>query len=582
MKDKKDKTNKRISLKITILVPVIILCLVALVSNIEGVTNIRKVNSSATDIVNTQMTKLSDISEIQNGIQNLHKLTLSHIISTSLDTMISVVEDIADQEEALEAMFADYKQYLDEDDMDNYNRMLTGYENIKLEAAELIGNSALGDKDTAYKIANEGLAENVSIVEGYIDSMAEQTNEDAAAAQEELGSVYTRAMTSNIIMIVVTVVIMLAVLYVVFMGVLKPLTGIAKEIGGIVKSIENNEGDLTRRIHVQGNNEITDIAAAMNIFIEKLQDIMTLIVGNVNKMEVIVSQVRNSVVTSNDSVSDLSAVTEELSATMEEVGSSANIISGNVEAVRDDVDIIADKTERINEYSIKMKKSADEMEVTARNNMEQTSEKVGAILEVLNKAIADSRSVDQVNDLTNEILGISSQTNLLALNASIEAARAGEAGKGFAVVADEIRLLADSSRDTAGRIQEINGIVMNAVHNLSNHANDLVEYMRNAILPEFETFVQNGVEYKENATYIQESMNEFETMTQELQNAVNEITGSIATIARAIEDGAQGVTGAADMTQSLVQDMEQINKQMEENDAISTLLKEGSAVFTKF
>lgn len=582
MKDKKDKTNKRISLKITILVPVIILCLVALISNIEGVTNIRKVNSSATDIVNTQMTKLSDISEIQNGIQNLHKLTLSHIISTSLDTMISVVEDIADQEEALETMFEDYKQYLDEDDMDNYNRMLTGYENIKLEAAELIGNSALGDKDTAYKIANEGLAENVSLVEGYIDSMAEQTNEDAAAAQEELGSVYTRAMTSNIIMIVVTVVIMLAVLYVVFMGVLKPLTGIAKEIGGIVKSIENNEGDLTRRIHVQGNNEITDIATAMNIFIEKLQDIMTLIVGNVNKMEVIVSQVRNSVVTSNDSVSDLSAVTEELSATMEEVGSSANIISGNVESVRDDVDIIADKTERINEYSIKMKKSADEMEVTARNNMEQTSEKVGAILEVLNKAIADSRSVDQVNDLTNEILGISSQTNLLALNASIEAARAGEAGKGFAVVADEIRLLADSSRDTAGRIQEINGIVMNAVHNLSNHANDLVEYMRNAILPEFETFVQNGVEYKENATYIQESMNEFETMTQELQNAVNEITGSIATIARAIEDGAQGVTGAADMTQSLVQDMEQINKQMEENDAVSTLLKEGSAVFTKF
>ena len=62
--------------------------------------------------------------------------------------------------------------------------------------------------------------------------------------------------------------------------------------------------------------------------------------------------------------------------------------------------------------------------------------KVGNILDVLNKAIEDSKSVDQVNNLTNDILNISSQTNLLALNASIEAARAGEAGKGFAVVAE--------------------------------------------------------------------------------------------------------------------------------------------------
>lgn len=78
----------------------------------------------------------------------------------------------------------------------------------------------------------------------------------------------------------------------------------------------------------------------------------------------------------------------------------------------------------------------------------------------MQQAIENSRSVEEVNALTDEILNISSQTNLLALNASIEAARAGEAGKGFAVVADEIRVLADSSRETAGNIQQINAKVV--------------------------------------------------------------------------------------------------------------------------
>lgn len=73
--------------------------------------------------------------------------------------------------------------------------------------------------------------------------------------------------------------------------------------------------------------------------------------------------------------------------------------------------------------------------------------------ELLQASMENSKKVTRINDLSNDILEISSQTNLLALNASIEAARAGEAGKGFAVVAEEIRILADNSRETANSIQ---------------------------------------------------------------------------------------------------------------------------------
>ena len=267
---------------------------------------------------------------------------------------------------------------------------------------------------------------------------------------------------------------------------------------------------------------------------------------------------------------------------MQEIGESASVINQNTEAVLEKVVEIAGKSGEINEYSKGMKESADKLEADARTNMERTNLKVNEILNVLNQAIEDSRSVEQVNGLTNDILNISSQTNLLALNASIEAARAGEAGRGFAVVAEQIRQLADSSRETANHIQQINGIVTNAVHNLSDNADNLVSYMKESILPEFAAFVEGGAQYRENATYIESVMNEFTEKTDALKNEVDSIADSISNITHAIEEGAKGVNGAAQSTQTLVADMDNINERMNENREIASALQKETDVFTKF
>ncbi len=226
-----------------------------------------------------------------------------------------------------------------------------------------------------------------------------------------------------------------------------------------------------------------------------------------------------------------------------------------------------------------MKIRANEMEASAQANTEVIQKKTAGILEVLEDAIENSRSVDQVDKLTKDIVSIASTTNLIALNASVEAMRAGEAGKGFAVVATEIKTLANSCSETAGSIQKVNQIVTNAVHNLSKHSQDMADYLSETILTEFQEFVHAGKQYKEDADYVKEMIDAFNSRTDRLRNSMTEIADSIGSIIKAIDDGAAGITGVADSAKSLVGDMADITDRMDTNREIVKELKKQMEVF---
>ena len=572
----------RISIKYIILIPVFVLGIVSIFSNIQAILNIKKVNTNATEITDTYMARISELEKIQRETQNLHQMALSHIIATDFNTMVTLVDEIRKEESTVKEYLDAYKQYVSSDDEAFYKQLLSDYEGMDYEIANLMAYSANTQNEAAYALANGAISDYSNSMQNEIDTMVANANVGSEQAKVQLSVTYHAAILRNTVTIIISIIALLAALFCVFYLVIRKLSITNKELNSIIKGVEQGQGDLTRRVSILSNDEISDLGNGINTFMDKLQNIMKMIIQNSNEMEVVVNEVQESVKASNDSASDLSAVTEELAATMQEVGNSAGAINGNADSVRSEVDSIAEKSNSINNYSKEMKNNADQMESNARNNMKETGAKVKEILDVLNRAIEDSKSVDQVNSLTNDILSISSQTNLLALNASIEAARAGEAGKGFAVVAEEIRQLADSSRQTANRIQEINGVVTEAVHNLSGNANNLVEYLNESILPEFENFVNSGVQYRENATYIQSVMDEFTEKTDALKRATDEIANSISTITDAIEEGAKGVNGAAESTQLLVVDMEKISKRMDQNQKIAAALQKETDVFTNF
>ena len=575
------KKKSYISTKFIILIPVFILGFVSVVSNILAVTNIKRVNANATQIANGYMNCISELGDIQKETLLIHRLGLSHIVATDLNTMISLVETIRSEQETLETYLDDFQEYVTDDNKAEYDALVSNYEGMKYELANLMAYSANNDNEAAYALANGKIADYSSAMQESIVAIRTNVSENADVAKEQLAAVYRTAIAASTASIIISVAALLVTLICVFRLVIIPLLKTQKEITNIIEDIDKREGDLTRRVSVHANQEVAAVGNGINVFMDKLQDIFKVIVNNSTRMESVVGEVRDSVVTSNSSVSDLSALTEELSATMEEMSANASLINTNTESVKQEVDQIAERTSEINAYTREMKEHADSMEASARENMESTGAKVNEILTVLNQAIEDSKSVNQVNSLTDDILNIASQTNLLALNASIEAARAGEAGRGFSVVATEISQLAAASQEAANRIQQINRVVTEAVGNLTEHSNGLVQYMNDSILPEFEAFVDAGSAYREKATHIETSMGDFTEKTEVLKKTMAEIADSINTIAHAIEEGVKGVSSAADSTQVLVGDMEDITRHMDENQHIAADLKRETEVFKK-
>ena len=188
-------------------------------------------------------------------------------------------------------------------------------------------------------------------------------------------------------------------------------------------------------------------------------------------------------------------------------------------------------------------------------------------------AVEATRSVEQIDELTGNILDIASQTNLLALNASIEAARAGEAGKGFAVVADEIRQLADDSRETANNIQTISGIVTDAVTSLSENATGMIDFVNDNIMNDYEKFVQIISQYESDTVEMSNTLSGFAEETVAITGTMDSVNTGIDDISTTLEQSSMGITEVANEATQLVNAISSILEETQNNKEISEELQ---------
>lgn len=258
----------------------------------------------------------------------------------------------------------------------------------------------------------------------------------------------------------------------------------------------------------------------------------------------------------------VSSVMQQLSASMQEISSNIVTVNQSATDANNEVTDLAKELDDLNNYATEMEKSASALVESAKWNKNDTIEKVTPISEALAKAMEESKSVEKIGELTNDILGIASQTNMLALNASIEAARAGEAGRGFAVVADEIRELAERSKNTANNIQHINELVTEAVGDLVKASDSLLLYVNDQILPDYDEFEESGEYYDRDAKHVHEVVNRLHQTATGIDHHLQDINNSLDDIEASTEESTRGITDVTGNTEELVRNIESVSNEV--------------------
>ena len=367
----------------------------------------------------------------------------------------------------------------------------------------------------------------------------------------------------------------------IYFAIARPIRNGNRMLNDVVNKIDKNEGDLTVRIPVKQQDEIGQMLTAINHFLDTLQKVMLSIRTGADRMNASAEEINEKVLHCKDETDSVSATMQELSASMEEISATMQSIDEGSEQVLASAQGIGSEVAATVKLVEGLGERADEISSNSVTKQEEAKKIVSDIQKRMTVAIEESKSVERINELTADILNISSQTNLLALNASIEAARAGEAGRGFSVVADQIRILAEESKQTANDIQEISGAVMNSVQDLVQNAGEILEYISESILKDYDAFVGSAENYKDDASRLKEVFEVFKEKSAEMEEIAQRITLGISEINTAVTESTESVVIATESTSNMLGSMENIANEAGENKGIANVLNDEVSRFKK-
>lgn len=351
------------------------------------------------------------------------------------------------------------------------------------------------------------------------------------------------AITVNIVILLVVVILLMLVLSALINHfILKPIKVITKDAELIAKGVFNQKSEDK---YLKRKDEIGTITVGIDNIKIELKRLIGSIKMESNAIENEVEDAISNVKTLNQNLEEVSATTQEIAAGMEETAASAEEMSANSREIERAVQSIAQKSQEGSIAANDIYKRAETVKRDINNSQKKALDTFNGSKDQLEQAIVESKVVEQIDILSEAIMQITSQTNLLALNASIEAAKAGDAGKGFSVVAEEIKKLAEQSKNTVLKIQEVTILVKGAVEHLTHSANGLLDFVSEDVDKDYQTMLQVADQYSDDAKYVDDLVTDFSATSEELLASLHDVLTTIEGVTIAANEGATGATDIA-------------------------------------
>lgn len=492
----------------------------------------------------------------------------------------NMMQNMSQEIENLESKFADLQEIINK--LDNseiqaaYETYYSVYNSYSENASKTLGTDSK-DADSFLQSTQSGSNITEQLDEAY-STLYSLIDDEVNNASTALDSQFTLSDRANIIIFAILmatgIIIILAILKIV-----RPLQSANGQLSKIISDIDSSKGDLTSRININSHDEVGELVDGINLFIEKLQEILKSIRSHSENILVSSKEIADKINESGNNTNEVSATMDEIAAAMQEISATVEELSSGSENIFESIIHLTDKINDGNVLTKDIQSRSLNYKTEIENEKTNAVAIINEIKNTLEQSIENSKEAAQIQSLTENILQIASQTNLLSLNASIEAARAGEAGKGFSVVAAQISELAESSRTIAKNIQEISTLVTESVTGLSSDSKKLLEFVNNDVLTDYDKFVAISDNYYNDAVNVNNILEEFTNGTSALKTTMSEMNHGINDISTTIEESANGTNDISSRIRNIASSIEAIKSQTAENQSIGNELKKNVEVF---
>lgn len=355
---------------------------------------------------------------------------------------------------------------------------------------------------------------------------------------------------------------------------------ISKNINEIQKFLESiSNGDLKSTCEINSNDETKEIAQHLNNTVSTIKKMIENVMEESENIKRVVDDVSVEVDGLNSNIEDVSEDTEELSAGMEQTAASSQEMDTTAQEIEKSVEFIAKNSKNAVNEVFEISKRAVYTKESVNDAQRKASDILFRTKEELEKAIENSKVVDQINVLSESIIQITSQTNMLALNAAIEAAAAGEAGRGFSIVAEEIRKLAEQSKDAVMQIQNVTGKVTASVNELSSSSNKLLDFVSNDVQNDYKTLLDVADKYSEDAKFVDKLVANFNSTSEKLLFRIKDVLKSIDGMAKLSGEGVNATTDISQKVMDITSKSNDILKLTKKSKDSSERLKEQISKF---